>query len=455
LEVISEEIMIRALCDYYRLPENLGGPSIESRSGGRAGFFSLGPKVICYGHSECGVTSNIKEAATFDATKGVRTVGTRLQLPFDPSEVIENLRRERYLESLEVGNSRIVNHDWIRKSYYFIREGLPVFVRRHLQKRYFGDWKKRKFPAWPVDLTVDLLHEMLLLWTMEAAGVNRLPFIWFWPNRASSCLVMTHDVETVSGRDFTPTLMDLDESRGILSSFQVIPEGRYEVKDEYANEIRRRGFEFNIHDLNHDGHLYVDRELFLRRAAAINEYSRKFNAQGFRAGAMYRNQDWYEAFKFSYDMSVPNVAHLEPMRGGCCTVMPYFVGDILELPLTAAQDYSMFHILDDYSLGLWKQQIAILIENHGLISFITHPDYLIEQHARNVYCQLLDYLRETIDRNSTWAPLPGEVDRWWRARRNMKLVPRESGWNIVGPESERASVAYAVLDGGRLSYELA
>ena len=53
-------------------------------------------------------------------------------------------------------------------------------------------------------------------------------------------------------------------------------------------------------------------------------------------------------------MSVPNVAHLEPQRGGCCTVMPYFVGDVLELPLTTIQDYSLFHILGDYSTTLWK-----------------------------------------------------------------------------------------------------
>ena len=75
---------------------------------------------------------------------------------------------------------------------------------------------------------------------------------------------------------------------------------------------------------------------------------------------MYRKQDWYDVFKFSYDMSVPNVAHLEPKRGGCCTVMPFFIGNILELPLTLAQDYSLFHILEDYSLGVWKQQLALI-----------------------------------------------------------------------------------------------
>ena len=33
-----------------------------------------------------------------------------------------------------------------------------------------------------------------------------------------------------------------------------------------SSEIRSRGFEFNIHDLNHDGRLYQERAEFLRRA---------------------------------------------------------------------------------------------------------------------------------------------------------------------------------------------
>ena len=86
-----------------------------------------------------------------------------------------------------------------------------------------------------------------------------------------------------------------------------------------------------------------------------------------------------------YDMSVPNAAHLEPQRGGCCTVMPYFVGDILELPLTTIQDYSLFHILNDYSTTLWKEQIRLIRQNHGLISVITHPDYLTGEREREVY----------------------------------------------------------------------
>lgn len=65
---------------------------------------------------------------------------------------------------------------------------------------------------------------------------------------------------------------------------------------------------------------------------------------------MYRQQEWFNAFDFSYDMSVPNVAHLEPQRGGCCTIMPYCNGRILEIPLTTSQDYTVFQILNEHSL---------------------------------------------------------------------------------------------------------
>jgi hypothetical protein len=135
--------------------------------------------------------------------------------------------------------------------------------------------------------------------------------------------------------------------------------------------------------------------------------------------------------------------------------MPYFIGKVVELPLTMAQDYSLFHILRHYSLELWKQQLALIQERNGMISFITHPDYLINKRARDIYVSLLEYLRQMIVRDGIWAALPGDVNRWWRARSQMELVSRGDDWEIVGPEKERARLAYAVLDGDRLVYELA
>ena len=122
--------------------------------------------------------------------------------------------------------------------------------------------------------------------------------------------MMTHDVESSVGRAFCENVMDVDDSFGIKSAFQLVPEGREREWLALAERLRRRGFEVNLHDLNHDGHLFSDRSEFLVRATKINQYARQFQCDGFRSGAMYREQQWFDAFEFSYDMSVPNVAHL-------------------------------------------------------------------------------------------------------------------------------------------------
>jgi hypothetical protein len=410
--------------------------------------------VICYGKSATGVSPEIENAGRFDASRNANLKNSEVHLPFNPVQVVENLLRERYVKQRPAKNGRMVDLPIVRSTYYAVRELLPVSIRKHLQKFYLGDWSRLLFPRWPVDFTVDTLHERILRLSMQANGIQRMPFIWFWPNGAPNALIVTHDVETAAGRDFTRELIDLDEAHGIRASFQVIPEKRYEVPDEYVALIRSRGFEFNIHDLNHDGQLYQERQLFLQRSKKINSYVKKFATNGFRAGVMYRNLDWYDAYEMSYDMSMPNVAHLEPQRGGCCTVFPYFVGKILEIPLTTCQDYSLFQILNDYSIDLWKQQLALLRKRNGLMSFIAHPDYLIDASARKVYESLLQYLQQMVQREKIWMALPGEVDQWWRARSQMHLVQADGRWTVEGPQSDQAKVAFAVLDGDNLRYEV-
>jgi hypothetical protein len=442
------------LSDYYRFPDDSTVTLHVEPRPGENGFFRFGPDATCFGQSTAGVSESVEDAGLHDASKKTRVKPSEVHLGFDPAQVVENLRRERYVKNIGIKDGRMVDLPIVRKSYYAIREMLPVSVRKHLQKVYLGGWRKLPFPNWPVDFTVDNIHEQLLQLWMEAKGVRRVPFIWFWPGGASNALIMTHDVETAVGRDFTPQLIEIDRAHHIRSSFQVIPEKRYDVPDDYVRQIRDSGFEFNIHDLNHDGYLYQERQLFLERAQKINEYAVKYGATGFRAGVMYRNLDWFDAYEFSYDMSMPNVAHLEPQRGGCCTIFPYFVGKILEIPLTTCQDYSLFQILNTYSIDLWKTQIELLQKRNGLISFISHPDYLIDARARNVYESLLVHLQEIVERDNIWMALPGEVDVWWRARSQMQLVQKDGNLTIQGPDSERAQIAFAVLDNGRVRYEV-
>lgn len=445
--------MKRAIIEYFRCPEEFVDFQLSGRFGETRGYFRFGAETICYGRSS---TLHGRQAvgSLHDALAGVTTDGGTVRLPFEPDEVVENFRYERYQAPADLGGSRLGNHPAVKRLYYALRPFLPVSIRKHLQRAHLSDWKSIPFPTWPVDRTAEHLLERLLLLAMKGQGVQRVPFVWFWPDGATSCAIMTHDVEHLAGRDFCSQLMDLDDSVGIKASFQIVPESRYPVTEALLQEIRDRGFEVNVHDLNHDGRLFAEYREFLRRAAKINAYAREYGARGFRSGAIYRNQSWYHALAFSYDMSVPSVGHLDPQRGGCCSLMPFFIGGILELPLTTIQDYSLFHILNDYALDLWKQQIDAIADHHGLVSFIVHPDYVIDKRPRVTYQSLLAYLAKMRAERKTWIALPRDVDRWWRQRHELTVVRNGDQWRIDGAGKERARLAFAVADGDRLGFTI-
>jgi hypothetical protein len=248
--------------------------------------------------------------------------------------------------------------------------------------------------------------------------------------------------------------MDLDDSFDIKASFQVVPEKRYDVPRQFVDAIQSRGFEFGIQDLNHDGKLFDNKQEFLRRAAKINAYGAQYGARSFRAAILYRRPDWLSELNFSVDMSIPNVAHLDPQRGGCCTVMPFFIGDVLELPVTTVQDYTLFHILNDRSIDLWKMQLNVILGKNGLASFVVHPDYLLDSSYRSAYISLLQHLRSLRAEQHLWTALPGEIESWWRARSKMSVCRVGNSWRVTGQGSERGVVAWARNVSGKLIYDV-
>lgn len=442
----------KVLLDYFKCAGEFIEIEPSENLSEEQSFFHFGPGTDCFGRCGSKSSGGPPHSPLFDARTAVQIAGGVVRLPFDLAEVVENLRVERYMAA-----SGLSKHQFgpvIRDIYYSLRPWLPVFARKHLQKVYLRGWNQLKFPQWPVDLSVDTLLVSSLALCMKAKGASSVPFIWFWPEGAHSCAMMTHDVETSAGVDFCRELMRVDESFEIKSSFQIVPEDRYAVSEEFLASFRARGFEVNVQDLNHDGTLFREREEFLRKASRINEYLRRFASKGFRSAILYRNPEWMSALEASYDMSIPNVAHLEPQRGGCCTVMPYFIEKMVELPLTTVQDYSLLHILGESSINIWKRQIELIMEKNGLISFIVHPDYLTSEREITLYKFLLTYLCELRANSNVRIALPGEINEWWRARNKMKLIFENGRWQIEGDGSEQARIAYAILKNDRLSYSL-
>src|SRR5215813_9740307 len=83
--------------DYYRCADipvlDVAGKLREA-----TGFFRFGNDVICYGQT-LGQTCSTAHRELFDASHHVRARDGKLLLPFDLTQIIDNLRYECYVES--------------------------------------------------------------------------------------------------------------------------------------------------------------------------------------------------------------------------------------------------------------------------------------------------------------------------------------------------------------------
>ena len=362
---------MNAVESQYRYPA--GALRFASNAGkdSQCGFFRFGGATLYGWHRRTQDADLLHQAS---AANGI------VSLPFCLDEVTDNLRMERY----QPDESEGLAASWTaRQIYYGLRALLPIPVRRPIQRLRLRGWEKIPFPAWPVDTTIeDLLRSSLRL-AVASLPSQTLPFIWFWPRRLRGCLVMTHDVEEQAGVDYCRHMMDLEERADIRAAYQFIPEDRYRLSEALIAEVQERGHEVNVHDLNHDGRLFESRRRYEERAPRIAVHVQRLGARGFRSAILYRRQEWLPELQgVAYDMSVPNSARLDPQRGGCCTVMPYWNGQLLEIPLTTTQDYSLFHILGARSLDLWQTQADKILEHSGLLCFNIHPDYVIASCLR-------------------------------------------------------------------------
>jgi len=375
------------------------------------------------------------------------------EFPQTFSEYIDFIRFEKYNKNAGFLNN-IESKSKIKKLYYLLRPFLPIYIRKYLQKLALINRTELSFPVFPNDYTIDLMYRELVAFMLNKSHLESIPFIWFWPSGKKASLIITHDVETKLGLEFSEKLGKIDKEYGFSSSFELIPENRYRIEPIHLERIKSLGHEVCIHDLNHDGHLFKNESVFLERLKKVKFYMEKLGAIGFRSAIMYRNIDWFKYFDFSYDMSVPNIGHLDPQFGGCCTVMPYFISSILELPLTTIQDYPMYFILKENPIDFWKKQVESIYQINGLISFNIHPDYNLKTERINIYKSLLEYLKEFSSKNNLWQPLPKEVFQWWKLRSKMKIVKKNKSWIIEGEGSEDARIALVSLKNNELSFEI-
>lgn len=356
-------------------------------------------------------------------------------LPLNPDELIESLRSERYMRLHP--SRRILLGRGARRLYYAARPLIPRPLQIALRRRFSRIQARTPFPRWPVEPALHDLIDMLLQSVADVAGVP-VPYIASWPRGRTWALVLTHDVETAAGRDAIEPLRAVEEAAGYKSSWNFVPR-RYRVDDALVAHLKSVGCEVGVHGLRHDGRDLESLRTLERRITEIRHWAQRWGASGFRAPATQRVWHWMPKLGFDYDSSYCDTDPYEPIPGGCCSWLPFFNEEMVELPMTLQQDHTVFVILRRDE-SVWFEKAEYLRRRGGMALALTHPDYMLEADRLSAYARLLRTYR---DDATVWTPLPREVASWWRRRAATSLQLIDGHWHASGPAEDEVAVAFA------------
>jgi hypothetical protein len=350
-------------------------------------------------------------------------------LPFSPDEPLVAMLKELYVDAEQSGRRMV---KLARSAYYRARPLLPRSLQLAARRRYAKVQDRAGFPSWPAETALHRLHALTLGWVEEVFG-EPVPWIAPWPRGFEWATVLTHDVEREAGYRHVGALVHLEQELGVRSAFYFVPERDYRVDEVLLAALREDGFEVALHGLRHDGR-DMDPGVFDRRLPAMRRYAEEWGAVGFRAPATHRGWDIVARLGVEHDSSYSDVARYEPQAGGSCSWLPFFIGEVVELPITMPMDHTLFELLRCVDDTPWREKAGFLRSQGGMAMLLTHPDYLLTRERLGVY---REFLRWLVDDRTCWRALPRDVAGWWR-RRAASRVEYDGDWIVTGAAAEEA-----------------
>jgi glycosyltransferase involved in cell wall biosynthesis len=307
----------------------------------------------------------------------------------------------------------------LNEIYYFLKPFIPWSVRLALRRQRAKSRLARYAGTWPID---------------PKAGVH--PPGWQgWPGGKQFAFVLTHDVEGAKGLSRVEQVTALERRIGFRSSFNFVPDGEYVLSSDLRENMVRQGFEVGVHGLQHDGKLYASKEEFASKAAQIRNFLREWKACGFRSPLMQHKLAWLHQLGVEYDASTFDTDPFEPEPDAVGTVFPFWVpgpnnSGFVELPYTLPQDFTLFVVLREPNIDIWKKKLDWVAACGGMALLNTHPDYMcFEGQTKKgefpaaFYEEFLTYAREKYS-DKYWSTTPCEVGRFYCSA--MPLTERNS-----------------------------
>ncbi|MGQ0720112.1 MAG: hypothetical protein ACT4PE_00920 [Candidatus Eiseniibacteriota bacterium] len=365
-----------------------------------------------------------------------------------PDDAIANVQLERYVPAAAEDLGR---ESRLKSIYYLLKPVMPRAWQLAAQRTNARlRLRQIDFPDWPQDDSLNSVLTGLLDRLLERAGRRQVPFLGFWPRGHEWAACLTHDVETAAGLAASDRMAGIEEEAGVRSTWFIVPE-RYPVTPGDFRGLQDRGHEIAVHGLNHDCREFSTRAEFVRRTPLIDAYARAWGSVGFRSPALYRNPDWIPDLAIRYDSSFMDTAVLEPQRGGVSAPFPFHLDEkVVELPITLPMDHHLINILRTDTVTGVLAKFEWVVERHGLVNALFHPDYNLQPERLRDYRAIVQAIRA---RPGGWIAPAAEIADWWDRRRRSSVIEEDGGARIEGPAAKDGAVWRAVRSEAGLRIE--
>jgi len=338
--------------------------------------------------------------------------GTRFAVP---SELAQQWRREGWLDggmhlTIEQ-NGPLIPSEWaewlrIRNAFTdkkpissclpFSYQRIPPAARRLFAglvaraKRPFS-YRWASFPGWPLDLSVDFLHDLSSVEAENTAALTPTP------------VLLTHDIDSEEGfQNLTDHFLDIEESFGARSTNFIVP-CAWPINFSLLEDVIRRGHHIGIHGYDHSNVTpFAAEKDRTWRLAAARHLIKRFNVMGYRSPSLLRTRPLLRdlSSRYGFDSSIPTSGGMFPTpNNGCASARPFEIDGIMALPLTLPRDGSLRFMgySSKYILRLWMHLAHGISRARGIVVLLTHCEngFSGNPAMRSVYGRFLKHISES------------------------------------------------------------
>lgn len=329
-----------------------------------------------------------------------------IEFAFDIDKAISDIIEEAYLTRVKPLTSRL----WF--DYRRIPSGIRAIIAKGLYAKRRTTLQKRNFPDWPIDKSIEVLN--YLKTPIGPAGEEPI-----WPQGKKFAFVASHDLESKKGFEDLDRLLEIDKSFGFKACWNVVA-NLIGSSPEPIEKLRSAGCEIGCHGYNHDNKLaFLPEEKMRLRLENCARYISRYRIKGFRSPSLLRSPELMQqlAHIFEFDSSWPDTDSFSEsgQPNGCCSIRPFFINGLLELPITMPMDVSMLFMgySEDEMLKTWLKKLSWIKQRQGmaLINVHCHRAFSLNTKVYDAYAKLLKTISEDRD---CWRATPEDIATHWR-----------------------------------------